>query len=62
MIWPRTPDAPWYENYLVLLSAAVVVGIGLAYMLIKKPYRHSNVPAADAIPSGEPRITVPSNS
>lgn len=28
--WPRTPDVAWYDNWIVLLSAAVVVGIGLA--------------------------------
>lgn len=26
MVWPRTPDAPWYDNYLTLLSGVVVVG------------------------------------
>ncbi|WP_125615569.1 APC family permease [Specibacter cremeus] len=50
MAWPRTPDAPWYVNYVVLLSAAAVVGIGVVYMVWRKPYRHSDAPAADAIP------------
>ncbi len=27
--WPRTPKAPWYDNYIVLLSGAVVIGVGL---------------------------------
>lgn len=47
--WPRTPDAPWYDNYTVLLSAAVVVGIGLVYMAIAKPYARTNTPHGDAI-------------
>jgi amino acid transporter len=51
MVWPRTPDSPWYVNYLVLLSAVVVVGSGLIYLFAKKPYTHSDSPAADAIPS-----------
>ena len=29
MAWPRTPDLPWYDNWIVPLSAVVVVGIGL---------------------------------
>ena len=34
MAWPRTPDVPWYDNYIVALSAVIVIGIGLAYMLV----------------------------
>ncbi|MDQ0029921.1 APC family permease [Arthrobacter bambusae] len=51
MVWPRTPDSPWYVNYLVLLSAVVVVGSGFIYLFARKPYTHSDSPAADAIPS-----------
>lgn len=51
MVWPRTPDSPWYVNFLVLLSAVVVVGLGLIYLFARKPYSHSNSPAADAIPA-----------
>lgn len=51
MVWPRTPDSPWYVNYLVLLSAVVVVGVGLIYLFAKKPYTHSDSPSADAIPT-----------
>ena len=36
--WPRTPDAPWYDNWLVALSAVVGVGIGAIYMVLAKPY------------------------
>lgn len=53
MAWPRTPDAPWYDNYIVVLSAVVVVGIGLAYMLIAKPYLRKDAPHGDAV-----RVTV----
>jgi amino acid transporter len=42
--WPRTPDAAWYANYAVLLSTAIVVGGGLLYMAIGRPFR----PAAEA--------------
>ncbi|MBI0579277.1 amino acid permease [Neobacillus cucumis] len=50
MCWPRTPDAPWYDNYIVLLSGVIVVGIGLVYMVIHHSYGHSDVPYDVAIP------------
>ncbi|HWM02198.1 MAG TPA: APC family permease, partial [Actinophytocola sp.] len=49
MVWPRTPDAPWYDNYLVLLSAVVVVGAGLLLLVGLRPYRHSQAVAGDAV-------------
>jgi amino acid transporter len=38
MAWPRTPDVAWYDNWIVLLSATIVVAVGLVYMIIAKPY------------------------
>jgi len=52
MAWPRTPDAPWYDNYLVLLSAAIVVGVGLVYLFLGNPHDRSDAPHGDAITSG----------
>ncbi|UYM07572.1 APC family permease [Solicola gregarius] len=49
MAWPRTPDVAWYDNYIVLLSAAIVVGVGLVYMLVAKPYDRKDSPHGDAI-------------
>jgi hypothetical protein len=49
LVWPRTPDVPWYDNYIVLLSAAIVVAAGLVYMLIGRPYRHGTAAHGDAI-------------
>jgi amino acid transporter len=51
MCWPRTPDAPWYDNYIVLLSGTFVVGVGLVYMLVRKPFGASDAVAGDAIPA-----------
>jgi amino acid transporter len=48
MAWPRTPDAAWYDNYLVPLSAAIVIGVGLLYLLIGKPHDRSDAPHGDA--------------
>lgn len=50
MCWPRTPDAAWYDNYIVLLSGILVVGAGLLYMMIHRSYGHSDMPYSDAIP------------
>jgi amino acid transporter len=50
MAWPRTPDAAWYDNWIVWLSAAVVVGVGLLYMAVHPTYGKSQAPYADAIP------------
>jgi amino acid transporter len=49
MAWPRTPDAPWYDNWLVALSAAVGVGVGVVYMVLARPYEHSEAISGDAV-------------
>jgi amino acid transporter len=56
MAWPRTPDAAWYDNYLVLLSAAVVVGLGLLYMALHRSYGRGTAPHNDAIPQATPAV------
>lgn len=53
--WPRTPDAPWYDNWLVALSAVVGVGIGLVYMTLAKPYLRSDARHGDAVPTDDPQ-------
>ncbi|GAA2353593.1 amino acid permease [Nonomuraea africana] len=52
MIWPRTPGAPWYDNWLVALSGLVVVGLGALYLFTARPY-DGVAPAGDAIPQEE---------
>ncbi|WP_206641282.1 hypothetical protein [Nonomuraea polychroma] len=50
MAWPRTPDAPWYDNYLVALSG-LVVAAGLVYLLVARPaVRQGRRPSGDAVP------------
>lgn len=49
LAWPRTPDVPWFDNYIVLLGAAIVIGAGLLFMTVAKPHRHSVAPEGDAI-------------
>uniref|UniRef100_UPI00333F6E54 APC family permease n=1 Tax=Castellaniella defragrans TaxID=75697 RepID=UPI00333F6E54 len=50
--WPRTPDAAWYDNYIVMLSTAVVLIVGFYYMLTHRPHYRSNAMHGDAIPAG----------
>jgi amino acid transporter len=59
MCWPRTPGTPWYDNYIVGVSAAIVVGIGLLYMAIHRTYGRSTAPYGDAIPTDRPSLTEP---
>jgi hypothetical protein len=42
MLWPRTPDAPWYVNYAMVLTVVVTAGAGAAYMFLGRP--HLNAP------------------
>ena len=49
LAWPRTPDEPWVDNYIVILSAAVVVGAGMLYMAVTKHHDRSDAAAGDAM-------------
>jgi amino acid transporter len=53
MAWPRTPDVAWYDNWIVWLSAALVVGLGLLYMAVHPTYGRSDAPYDDAIPASD---------
>ena len=46
--WPRQQGAPWYVDYMVLLTSAVVVGVAFAFMVIFKPYDVSDTASGDA--------------
>jgi amino acid transporter len=48
MSWPRTPDAPWYVNYGIVLVGAIVILVGLVYMVLFRPYEKGTAPASDA--------------
>ncbi|MFI9613448.1 APC family permease [Streptomyces sp. NPDC052023] len=51
--WPRNPQDPWFENWIVLLCGAVVVVTGLLYMFTTHHYGRGGAPAGDAVPSDE---------
>ena len=48
MVWPRTPDLPWFLNYAMGLTALIVVGAGACYMVALQPYDHGQSPSGDA--------------
>lgn len=49
--WPRTPDAPWYDNYIVALMSVIVIGLGLLYMVLARSHQNGTAPHGDAIPA-----------
>ncbi len=52
--WPRTPDAPWYDNYIVLLMSGLVIGLGAVYMVLARSHSTGEAPHSDAIPASTP--------
>jgi len=48
ILWPRSPNDPWYVNYGMLVTTVGVVLIGGIYMLMARPYEHGQAPAGDA--------------
>ncbi|HYH21997.1 MAG TPA: amino acid permease [Azospirillum sp.] len=48
MVWPRTPDVPWYVNYGMLLTSLIVFLTGLFYMYAFRPFERGTAPAGDA--------------
>ena len=48
IVWPRTPDQPWYDNYGMLLATLGVFVAGLVYMLAARPYERGTAPSGDA--------------
>jgi amino acid transporter len=48
ILWPRSPNDPWYVNYAMLVTTIGVLVLGGFYMVIAKPYEHGHAPAGDA--------------
>ncbi|MET9967153.1 amino acid permease [Streptomyces sp. NPDC006356] len=48
--WARTPQKPSWENWIVLLCGAVVLGTGLLYMFTTHHYGRGTAPSCDALP------------
>jgi amino acid transporter len=52
ILWPRSPDAPWYLNYSMLLGVATVVATAAIYMVVGRPYARGTAPYGDAWRNG----------
>ena len=51
LAWPRGgDDVAWSDKWIVVIGCAIVIGVGLAYMLLGRPYERSDAPAGDAVP------------
>src|SRR4029077_6982227 len=48
MLWPRSPQDPWYSNYGMMVTTAGVLVLGTLYMVLFKPYDRGTAPAGDA--------------
>jgi len=48
ILWPRSPNDPWYVNYAMLVTTIGVLVLGGFYMVIAKPYERGAAPAGDA--------------
>ena len=48
MVWPRSPNDPWYSNYGMIVTAVGVLVLGTIYMVAGRPYDHGTAPAGDA--------------
>jgi amino acid transporter len=48
MFWPRAPSEPWYLNYGMIFTSAIVVASGIIYMVIASPHQRGDAPAGDA--------------
>jgi amino acid transporter len=48
ILWPRSPNDPWYVNYGMLVTTVGIMVLGSIYMIMAKPYEHGQAPAGDA--------------
>ncbi|MBZ5703612.1 MAG: APC family permease [Acidobacteriia bacterium] len=48
MVWPRSPEDPWYRNYGMILTTVIVLLSGLVYMVAGRPHEVGDAPAGDA--------------
>ncbi len=48
MVWPRSPNDPWYSNYGMIVTTIGVLVLGALYMVVGRPYDRGQAPAGDA--------------
>jgi amino acid transporter len=42
MVWPRLPGEPWYINYGMIFTSAIVLLTGAIYVILGKPHLVKN--------------------
>lgn len=48
LAWPAGDEStPWFDKWIVLVSALLVVGVGVIYLVAAKPHLRSNAPHGD---------------
>lgn len=48
IIWPRSPDQPWFVNFAMLVTIAGIFVTGFLYMAVGKTHDRGESPSADA--------------
>ncbi len=48
MVWPRTPQDPWYRNYGMIVGTVAVLATGFLYAVLFRPYDRIDAPEGDA--------------
>ncbi len=48
ILWPAPGTNAWYVTYAIPFTVVVVVGTGVLYMTVGRPYDHGTAPAGDA--------------
>jgi amino acid transporter len=48
MVWPRSPQDPWYSNYGMIVVWVIVFIVGLFYAVLFRPYERGDAAAGDA--------------
>jgi hypothetical protein len=48
MIWPRSPQAPWFVNYGMIFTVCLIAALGLAYMALRRSHDRGGAPSGDA--------------
>ncbi|ORW62053.1 amino acid permease [Mycobacterium parmense] len=57
LCWPRDTHKPWYDDYIILILSAAVIGSGLLYLAFTRAHAKSDAPHADAIPQRQESAT-----
>lgn len=55
LAWPRGGDeVAWSDRWIVVIGCVIVASVGLAYMVLGRPYERSTAPSGDAVAGTAP--------